>query len=75
MSNQQQPTSIEKIGLKTYLDDTKHLHRDQDYDRFVFYITPALGLGNAAIGRIMNVTRKTISRWVEIHKKEQRNAK
>lgn len=69
----QQPTSIEAIGLKNYLNDTKHLHRDQDYDRFVFYITPELQLGNAAVGRIMNVTRGTIKRWVKIHKKEQKN--
>lgn len=66
--------SIEKIGLKKYLNDTKVHHNNQGYDQFVFYLTPEVKLGHTAIGRLMNVNRNTIRRWAEVHGKEISNA-
>ena len=69
MSNQPS-VNIEKIGLKNYLESTKVHHNNQGYDQFIFYLRPELKLGHTAIGRLMNVTRNTIRRWVAVHDKE-----
>lgn len=67
--------SIEKIGLKKYLQDTKDSHNNQGYEEFIFYINPKLKIGQTAIGRLMNVHRNTIRRWVEVYEKEKKNGK
>lgn len=72
MSNQPS-VNIEKIGLKKYLEDTKAQHNDQGYEEFTFFLRPEVKLGHTAIGRLMNVTRNTVRRWVAVHNKEQNN--
>lgn len=65
--------NIEKIGLKKYLEDTRVLHNNQGYEEFIFYLRPEVKLGHTAIGRLMNVTRNTVRRWVEVYKKESKS--
>ena len=65
--------NIEKIGLEKYLNDTKEEHNNQGYDVFIFLRDPELKIGPSAIGRIMNVHRNTIRRWIEIYNKEEKN--
>ena len=69
--NNQPSISIEKIGLKTYLEDTKKQHNGEGYDRFIFYLNPELKLGYTTIGRLMNASRNTVRKWALVHKKEQ----
>jgi len=65
--------SIERMGLKSYLEGTKAQHNGEGYDRFVYYLRPELKLSPAAIGRLMNVSRNTIRKWTAIYRKEQEN--
>lgn len=64
-------TSIEKDGLKNHLESTKSDHNGEGYERFIFYLTPEFKLKPAAIGRLMNVSRNTIRKWIAVHRKEQ----
>lgn len=67
--------NIETIGLEKYLEETKEYHNGEGYDRFIFYIRPELNIKNTVIGRLMNVNRRTVERWIEVHDKEQTNVK
>ena len=65
--------SIEKTGLKNYLEATKDDHNGEGYDRFLFYLRPEFKLKFTTIGRLMNVSRNTIRKWAAVHGKEQGN--
>lgn len=62
--------SIRSIGLEHYLNDTRHLHNDQGYDQFKFYLK--YRVPHSAIGRMFNISsRDTITKWVTIYNEEQ----
>ena len=61
--------NIEKIGLKAHLESSRSRHNDYGYAEFINLLERQVNKVNLA--RIYRVNRKTIDRWVEVHKKEQ----
>jgi helix-turn-helix protein len=65
------PTSIEKEGLKNYLDRTASIHHGKGYADFVEIISSDLNYTKRQIAKIFNVTRPTIYDWIALFEKEQ----
>jgi len=65
---QYKPPKIEDIGLKNYLNQTKHKHNDCGYDEFVKRYE--LNEPKTVMARAFSVDRLTINKWIVIYLKE-----
>lgn len=62
--------SIEELGLKKYLDDTREIHNNYGYDDFVKMLTQEKPMGKSSLAKMFNVERNTIYRWISVYEKE-----
>jgi hypothetical protein len=64
------PPSIEKTGLKKYLDSTISIHNGYTYDDLVKMRQTTPPVNKANMARIFQVDRQTIDKWLKIYEKE-----
>lgn len=62
------PPSIEDVGLKKYLNQSKETHNGYGYDDFVRLIES--GLNKAGLAKAFQVERSTIYKWLAIYESE-----
>lgn len=62
--------SIEEIGLKEYLTQTKAEHDNKGYDDFIAMLKSELKYSKQQIRRAFKISRPTLDRWLEVYGKE-----
>lgn len=65
--------SIEHVGLKAHLNATRGEHNNFGYDDFVRIVEDSKGgrPSKASMASIFNVSRHSMTKWLDIYNKEQ----
>jgi hypothetical protein len=68
-------TSIRYIGLKRYLNRLRETHNGFDYDDFIRMVDQpeAKRPTKASLAKIFNVSRHTMTKWLDVHFREKSN--
>jgi hypothetical protein len=67
------PNKIRAIGLKNFLDSSKDIHNGLGYDDFIDLYVTERGT-QLTVADKFNVSRWTMTRWVDIYESEKSHA-